>query len=159
MIFLSHSSNNRKRAIQEQENRNYQVMPKHLFKKGQSGNPGGRPKGTVLTPERKEELRVTKEVKRYARQRAASFKEALDNILPLSVDRVHEVVKRKGKEHAAEHLRAFELISDRVFGRPPQAITGTGGGPLVIAFSQLLNGVDGSKQEKLVTAVTAERIG
>lgn len=112
------------------------------FKPGARAGPG-RPRKTETEKE------AAKVLHRYAKQKADSFKAALDNILPLAVDRVHEIVAKRSLKMAANHLRAFELVSDRVFGKPPQAITGAQGGPLVVSFQQILGKVDGGKRERL----------
>lgn len=112
------------------------------FKKGKPGGPG-RPKETM-------EQRVAKqEIRRFVRQRAATFLEACDALLPKAIDRVDELLERKGARHQDAHLRALEKLGDRVLGKPPQAITGAGGGPLVVSFQQILAGVDGAKDEKI----------
>ena len=112
------------------------------FKKGNPGGPGRPPKNPL-------QKAIDKEIRDYAKQHAASFKEACENLLPLAVARVHEALERKGKTRENAHLRAMDLLADRVYGRPPQAITGAGGGPLVVSFEQLLKEVDGSKTEKM----------
>jgi len=120
-------------------------MPTPLFPKGCKPGPG-RPKGSKKNPIIRETEKI---IKRYAKQRADTFLEAVESLMPAAVERVGEVVKRKGAEHAPQHLRALELLADRLYGRPAQAITGAGGGPLLVSFTQVLAGVDGDKKEKL----------
>lgn len=113
------------------------------FKKGWKGGPG-RPRLNPL------EKAVRKEIKAYAKQQVDTFVEACEKLLPLAVDRTQEILNRKGVKREGSHLRALDLLADRVFGRPPIAITGAGGGPLVVSFEQLLKEVDGSKPEKFL---------
>lgn len=82
-------------------------------------------------------------------QEAKSFKEACENLLPLGLARAQEILERKGKSYAGHHIRVLDQLADRVLGRPPMAITGAGGGPLVVSFEQVLKEIDGSKSEKL----------
>lgn len=105
-------------------------------------SPGRPPK----TPIEKEAHRL---VKKYARQRVNTFIEACENLLPIAVDRVEEALRRKGEEHGPLHLRALETLGDRVYGRPAQAITGAGGGPLVVSFQEILAAVPEGKREKI----------
>lgn len=119
-------------------------MARHkLFIKG--GAPGpGRKKQTPLGRAR------GKLVKTFIEQEAESFKEACGNLLPLAMSRVRDVLEKKDKKLSGHHIRATEMLRDSVFGRPPQAITGAGGGPFVATFTQLLGEkVDGARHEKL----------
>lgn len=73
------------------------------FKKGQSGNPGGRPKEAA-------------EVKALAQKHG-----------PYAIQRLRELVDDPdGKTSVA----ACRELLDRGYGRPAQAITGPDGGPL-----------------------------
>ncbi len=77
-----------------------------MFVKGQSGNPGGRPKGVA-------------EVQELARQHAP---EALDRLVK---------IMRGDNERAA--TAAASLTLDRAYGKPTQPIDGNGeGGPLMV---------------------------
>ena len=73
---------------------------------GQSGNPGGRPKGYV-------------EVRELAREHTA---EAIEKLV---------AVMRKGESEQAHILAATSLL-DRGWGRPTQAIAGDPEGPPII---------------------------
>ena len=119
-------------------------VPGRPFKKGNPGGPGRPPKNPL-------QKAIDAEIRQYAKQKCATFKEACDSLLPIAVDRVHEALERKGTSHEANHVRILESLSDRVFGRPAQAITGSGGGPMLVAFSQLIGGVDGAKTEKFAS--------
>jgi len=76
------------------------------FQKGQSGNPGGMPKGTA-------------ELKELAR--AAS---------PKAIAKMIELI---GHEDARVALAASEAVLSRGYGKPVQGVevTGEGGGPVV----------------------------
>lgn len=95
-------------------------------------------------------MRATEKIiKRYAEQNAETFKEACDNLLPKALSRVQKIVKTaEPKAGAHVHVRALEVLADRVYGKPPQAITGAGGGPLLVSFQQILAGIDGASVEK-----------
>jgi phage FluMu protein gp41 len=79
------------------------------FQKGQSGNPGGRPKALV-------------EVQELARSHAPDAIAALARI----------VKSKSSKVPPAAVVAAATALLDRGFGKPPQAITGPNGGPLEI---------------------------
>lgn len=78
------------------------------FVKGQSGNPGGRPKG---------EAKV-----REAAQAAGP------KALAVLVDALKD-------DDARVRIKAAEILLDRGFGRPAQAITGAEGGPVAVTFA------------------------
>ena len=75
--------------------------------KGQSGNPGGRPKG---------EAKV-----REAAQAAGP------KALAVLIDALADV-------DARVRLKAAEILLDRGFGKPAQAVTGAEGGPIEVSF-------------------------
>jgi HEAT repeat protein len=85
-------------------------LPDHLFKPGQSGNPGGRPKGE-------------------ARVREAAQKHGLEALAVL-VDAMKD-------PDARVRIRAAEIVLERGFGKAPQAIIGgePGDRPLAFVFS------------------------
>lgn len=98
--------------------------PKTAWKKGQSGNPGGRP-------------RIVAEVREYAQQRS---KEAIDKLWDLATD-----VEQPG----ATRVSALKEILDRGLGRPVQAteISGPNGGPIETKDVNL----DGLSDDELAT--------
>src|SRR6187551_2201749 len=72
------------------------------FKKGQSGNPGGRPK-------------VVAEVRELARKHTSEAVETLVSIMTNT------------KAAPAARVSAANALLDRGYGKPPQHITGKGG--------------------------------
>ncbi len=82
------------------------------FKPGQSGNPGGRPK-------------ALKEFQEWLRENALEkAQQALLDCLDSKDDKVR--------------MMAVKEVSDRLFGRAPQAITGEDGKPLLPAVGDLI---------------------
>jgi hypothetical protein len=81
------------------------------FKKGQSGNPGGRPK-------------VLAEVKELARARTGDAIETLVSIMS------------NPKAAPAARVSAANSILDRGYGKPPQHITGEGGPSYVVRLPE-----------------------
>src|SRR6476620_2290028 len=77
------------------------------FKKGQSGNPGGRPK-------------IVAEVKELAREHTA---QAIQTIVSIMTN---------PKSAPAARVSAANALRDRGYGKPPQHITGEGG-PVYVA--------------------------
>ena len=77
------------------------------FRKGQSGNPGGRPK-------------VVAEIKELAREHTA---EAIETLVSIMND---------AKSAPAARVSAANSLLDRGYGKPPQHITGEGG-PVYVA--------------------------
>ena len=81
------------------------------FQKGQSGNPGGRPK-------------VVAEVRELARQHTNEAVETLVSIM------------KSSKAAPAARVSAANALLDRGYGRPPQHITGEGGPSYVVRLPQ-----------------------
>ena len=77
-------------------------MPKHLFKPGQSGNPGGRPKATY---------KIRDKALLYA---------------PEAIDKLVEFMRGKDKKLA---LQAAMALLDRGCGKPAQVLIGDDDGP------------------------------
>lgn len=80
------------------------------FQKGQSGNPGGRPKEDA-------------EVKALARTAG-----------PEAIEKLLELMRGDDRRTA---LAAAQALLDRGFGKPAQAITGDEGGPVELAVTWL----------------------
>jgi hypothetical protein len=81
------------------------------FKKGQSGNPGGRPK-------------VVAEVKELAR---AHTGEAIETLVSIMTNH---------KAAPAARVSAANALLDRGYGKPPQHITGEGGPRYVVRLPE-----------------------
>ena len=81
------------------------------FKKGQSGNPGGRPK-------------VVAEVKELAR---AHTGEAIETLVSIMTNT---------KSAPAARVSAANALLDRGYGKPPQHITGEGGPSYVVRLPE-----------------------
>src|SRR6476660_3529917 len=81
------------------------------FKKGQSGNPGGRPK-------------VVAEVKELAREHTGEAIETLVSIMT------------NPKAAPAARVSAANSLLDRGYGKPPQHITGEGGPSYVVRLPE-----------------------
>ena len=81
------------------------------FKKGQSGNPGGRPK-------------VIAEVKELARAHTGAAIETLVSIMT------------NPKSAPAARVSAANALLDRGYGKPPQHITGEGGPSYVVRLPE-----------------------
>lgn len=75
-------------------------MAKKLFKKGQSGNPGGRPKLPLGAPSR------------------AEIQAIFASMLPEALERLRTMA-RSGDERIA--IKAVEIIIERNLGRVPEA--------------------------------------
>ncbi len=80
------------------------------FQKGQSGNPGGRPKEVA-------------EVRALAREHTNEAVQALRSIM------------RSDDEPASARVAAANSLLDQGWGRAPLAITGEGGGPVETAVT------------------------
>ncbi len=83
------------------------------FKPGQSGNPGGRPKETPITDALRAALSDPSELEKFIRA----------------------VLKKANKGD----VKAFQAVSDRVEGKPAQAVTlgGADGGPIVFRLERI----------------------
>jgi Family of unknown function (DUF5681) len=87
------------------------------FKKGQSGNPGGRPK-------------VVAEVKELAREHTA---EAIQTLVSIMTN---------PKSAPAARVSAANALLDRGYGRPPQHITGENGPSFVVRLPEPAKSVE-----------------
>jgi hypothetical protein len=117
--------------------------PVNAFKKGDPNIPKS-PGPPVLTALQKAERKA-------ARELVFDLKQEYAKALPQLVARVVTAGRRRDKSVARDRL-AKEILSDfsdRIYGRPAQAITGSGGGPLLVSFAQVLQGIDGAKQQPL----------
>ena len=88
------------------------------FQPGQSGNPGGRPKG---------EAKI--------REAAREHTDAALGVL----------VTALGDEDARVRLKAAEVILDRGWGKPAQTIGGDPENPLQLSGTLIVNGVTASR--------------
>jgi Family of unknown function (DUF5681) len=87
------------------------------FQKGQSGNPGGRPK-------------VVAEVRELAREHTSKAVETLVSIMT------------NHKAAPAARVSAANALLDRGYGKPPQHITGEGGPSYVVRLPEPCKTVD-----------------
>lgn len=88
-------------------------MP-HLFKKGQSGNPAGKPEGTLSW-----KSIIIKAALKEVELRNPTTGEVKKKMLA-------EIIAEKLLEKAKQgDMRAIEQFGDRIEGKPAQAITGS----------------------------------
>lgn len=111
-------SDNKKPASATKKKR----VGKHLFQPGQSGNPGGRPKGMVM------ELRALQELCR------AHAEEAVAELLKIARDIEGTPV--------AVRVNTWENLLSRGFGKPNQPVTGEDGGPVDMSMTVTFVGVE-----------------
>jgi len=100
-------------------------MP-HLFKKGQSGNPSGRPKGSISIT-----TRIKKELNRISPQEKITYLEIL----------VKKILK---KAIINEDKEIIKLIWNYIDGMPKQALEYTGA-----PFKQIIVVLSGKVEDKL----------
>ena len=102
------------------------------WKKGQSGNPGGRPRTAALPEAYREELSA----------RAPGDREGRTNTQAIA----RVVVKRA----RAGDLRAAQELADRIEGRPRQSVehAGEGGGPVKIVYISRIDAPDNPELAK-----------
>jgi len=99
------------------DNRKKRSLPKgaepYKFKPGQSGNPGGRPKATPITD---------------------ALRDALSD--PAELEKFIGAVIKKAKKG---DVKAFQAVSDRLEGKPAQALNlgGADGGPIVFRLERI----------------------
>lgn len=94
------------------------------FKPGQSGNPGGRPKGFA----------------EYIRAETKEGKDLVD--FALSVVRGEKQRGAKQPPGLLYRLEALKWLGDRGWGKPLQAVTGAEGGPLEIVVRSYAEGAE-----------------
>ena len=104
------------------------------FKKGHSGNPGGRPK-------------VVAEVKELAREHTSEAIETLVSIMA------------NAESTPAARVSAANSLLDRGYGKPPQHITGEGGPSYVVRLPEPCKTAEewlASAQTPKVDAISSE---
>lgn len=90
------------------------------FQKGQSGNPGGRPKGLAATIRAK---------------LGADGRKLVDAWMVLAFESPAKVRKRFGAEPTIrDRTQAMSELADRGFGKAIQPLTGEDGGPVRVTF-------------------------
>ena len=94
-----------------------------MFRKGQSGNPGGRPKGFG----------------EYIRRQTKEGKELVDVALQVLRGQLEQTVMTKDGPVTVgptirDRLTAIDFLADRGFGRVPQPISGDKGEPIQFIF-------------------------
>jgi hypothetical protein len=100
------------------------------FRKGAKPGPG-RPKGSGEPPVGNWDI-----------------KDKCAELLPLAFAECEKILRSPLKSREPLKVRITEMISDRLHGRPSQAITASLQGPLAASFTELMANVDGSKGER-----------
>ena len=96
-----------------------------------------------------EEKRIKhRAVNRAVRELAFDLKAEFAKALPDGVRACAKILREKTATPALK-VKVTEMMADRLYGRPPMAITGSAGGPLLVSFTQILEGIAGDRQEKL----------
>ena len=70
-------------------------------------------------------------------------------LTPIALAECERILLSERRSAAMDGLKVkiTEMLLDRQYGRPSQAITGPGGGPLLHSFSALMASIDGTKHE------------
>lgn len=117
------------------------LMPKTRTSFGPGNPPPKSPGRPRTTAEQKWKWRIEQAAKR-------DYKEECRALLPIATDRIAARLERDSLKDG-DLIRVTEVMRDSVHGKPPQAITGAGGGPLAFSFAQLVASVDGGKTQKI----------
>jgi len=98
---------------------------------GVSGNPKGRPKKENSLSE-------------LAREFLSAKVKNKERIL-IYLERMDEIILHGEKD--SDSISAFNTVCDRAYGKPVQAITGEGGGPIEIIYHSAFNGCQAEGKE------------
>ena len=98
--------------------------------------------------EEKVQAKARREALAGVRERPGeSFTDGARRLLPLALREMERALNDPDEETNIK-IRIAESLADRVLGKAAQVVTGAGGGPLEISFTQILVSIDGSRREE-----------